>query len=569
MRLLNPAFMTALAFVSVAFSISPLTAYSQAQTQPRSQFPSQVQAQAQTQTQTPLNAAQVEATMKTASQFMLDKVSYRGAFVWSYLPDFSRQWGELEARRSMIWMQPPGTASVGHLFLDAYNSTGDEFYYAAAERVAGAIIFAQHPSGGWNYLADFAGEAALKDWYATIGKHAWRLEEFQHYYGNATFDDAGTAEAAKFLLRLYMAKLDPKYRPPLDKAIDFILNSQYPMGGWPQRFPLMHDHPAHNQADYTSFITFNDDVAAENIDFLLMCYQALGEARVREPVIRAMNAFIVTQMGAPQLGWSLQYTPELQPAGARSYEPKSLHTPTTADNIRLLIQFYRMTGETKFLARIPEAIEWLESLKLPVKPEYEGRTHASFIELGTNRALFTHRRGSNVANGEYYVDYQAGNMLAHYKSAARVDTQGLRREYDEALVLSPEQAVAGSPLQAMGEIRLPAFFTLGKVSVSDLNFRAQKAGESIDLAAQAAALISGLNAEGYWPTPLYYTTNAYRGPIPAKNSKANPTQAYSATMVGDEWDTSPYPVENPVMGISTGAYIKNMGVLIQYLQQQQ
>ncbi len=38
-------------------------------------------------------------------------------------------------------------------------------------------------------------------------------------------------------------------------------------------------------------------------------------------------------------------------------------------------------------------------------------------------------------------------------------------------------------------------------------------------------------------------------------------------MVGDEWDTSPYPTASPEMGISTGAYIKNMGVLIQYLQQ--
>lgn len=514
------------------------------------------------------SVTEVKTTMKLASQFMLDKVSYRGAFVWSYLPDFSRQWGELEARRSMIWIQPPGTATVGHLFLDAYNATGDEYYYSAAERVAGAIIFAQHPSGGWNYLADFAGEAALKDWYATIGKHAWRLEEFQHYYGNATFDDAGTAEAAKFLLRLYSAKLDPKYRPALDKVIDFVLKSQYPVGGWPQRFPLMHDHPGKNQPDYTSFITFNDDVAAENIDFLLMCYQVLGESRVREPVIRAMNVFLTTQMGAPQPGWSLQYTPELQPAGARSYEPKSLHAPTTADNIRMLIQFYRMTGETKFLARIPEAIEWLESLKLPVKPEYEGRSHASFIELGTNRALFTHRRGSNITNGEYYVDYQAKHMLAHYKSAARVDTDRLRREYAQALALSPEQAVVGSPLHAMGEIRLPAFFTLGKVSVSDLNFRAQKPDQSADISAQARALIEGLNPQGYWPTPLYYTTNPYRGPVPGEKKNIPPTEAFAATMVGDEWDTSPYPVETPVMGISTAAYIKNMGVLIQYLQQQ-
>ena len=59
---------------------------------------------------------------------------------------------------------------------------------------------AQHPSGGWNYIHDFAGEASLKQWYDTIGKNGWRLEEFQHYYGIATFDDAGTAVASQFLL---------------------------------------------------------------------------------------------------------------------------------------------------------------------------------------------------------------------------------------------------------------------------------------------------------------------------------------------------------------------------------
>jgi PelA/Pel-15E family pectate lyase len=506
---------------------------------------------------------QTKNTMKVASQFMLDKVSYRGGFVWSYLPDFSRQWGELEARRSMIWIQPPGTASVGHLFLDAYHATGDEFYYAAAERVAGAIIYAQHPSGGWNYVADFGGEAALREWYSTIGKNAWRLEEFQHYYGNATFDDVGTAEAAKFLLRLYVEKLDPKYRPSLDKAIDFMLASQYPIGGWPQRFPLMHDHPSKDNADYSSFITFNDDVAAENIDFLLMCYQVLGEARVREPVIRAMNSFLVTQMGQPQPGWALQYTPELIPAGARSYEPRSLHTPTTAENIQQLIKFYRMTGETKFLARIPEALAWLEGLKLPAKPEYEGRSHPSFIEPGTNKALFTHRRGANVSNGEYYVDYTPGNMLAHYKSASTINVAKLRAAYQEVLALKPDDVTASSPLKMMDNITLPRYFTLGKVSVSDLNFRAQKAPEVKNLTDQVALLVAGLNQQGYWPTPLYYTTNPYKGTAPI--IKAN--NDYAATMVGDEWDTSPYPVENPVMGISTGAYISNMGVLIQYLQQ--
>jgi PelA/Pel-15E family pectate lyase len=509
-----------------------------------------------------ISSEQVTSTMKTASQFMLEKASYRGGFVWSYLPDFSRQWGELEANRTMIWIQPPGTASVGHLFLDAYHATNDEYYYVAAEKVANAIIHAQDSSGGWNYVADFAGEKSLKKWYATIGKHAWRLEEFQHYYGNATFDDSGTAEAAKFLLRLYLEKSDKKYRVALNRAIDFILNSQYPIGGWPQRFPLKFDHPYRDHPDYSSFITFNDDVAAENIDFLLMCYQTLHEKRVREPIIRAMNSFLVTQQGQPQPGWALQYTVELEPAAARSYEPKSLHTPTTAENILQLIKFYHLTGDSKFLARIPEALDWLESLEVKDKSLLEGRSHPSFVELKTDKAIYTHRRGSNVVNGEYYADYTQGNMLAHYKSAAKINVAALRQAYQAALATPSVKASQQSPLNEHIKLTLPKFFTIGKVSFSDLNFRAQINKEPSSLIEETTQLINSLNQEGYWPTPLYYTTNPYIGHPP----KTLADNHYADTMVGDEWDTSPYPTENPVMGISTAAFIKNMGVLIQYLQ---
>ena len=68
-------------------------------------------------------------TMKRATTFMVEKVSTNGGYVWSYLPDLSRRWGEMEARPTMIWIQPPGTATMGHLFLDAYHATGDEYYY--------------------------------------------------------------------------------------------------------------------------------------------------------------------------------------------------------------------------------------------------------------------------------------------------------------------------------------------------------------------------------------------------------------------------------------------------------
>jgi hypothetical protein len=120
--------------------------------------------------------ADVQAAMKRATQFMVDKVSYRGGYLWNYLPDMSRRWGEMEARETMIWLQPPGTSSMGHEFLDAYHATGDEYYYRAAEQVGAALIWGQHPSGGWNYVVDFAGDRSLRDWYDTVGRNAWRLE---------------------------------------------------------------------------------------------------------------------------------------------------------------------------------------------------------------------------------------------------------------------------------------------------------------------------------------------------------------------------------------------------------
>ncbi|MBS1655454.1 MAG: pectate lyase, partial [Bacteroidetes bacterium] len=222
---------------------------------------------------------QAEQAMLKATQFMMDSVSTHGGFVWYYLPDMSRRWGEMEAYKTMIWVQDGGTISVGHMLLDAYNVTHDEYYYQAAEKAANAMIWGQSNSGGWNYLIDFAGDNSLKEWYATIGKNGWRLEEFQHYYGNDTYDDDVSSDAARFLLRMYLEKLDPKYKPALDKAIEFVLKSQYPNGGWPQRYPLMYDFAKAGHPDYTSFYTFNDDVIWQNVLFLIQCYETLGEKR--------------------------------------------------------------------------------------------------------------------------------------------------------------------------------------------------------------------------------------------------------------------------------------------------
>lgn len=497
--------------------------------------------------------------LKRAARFMRERVAYRGGYVWSYASDFSRRWGEMEAFPTMIWIQPPGTATVGHLYLDCFHATRDEFYYQAAMDVAEGLIAAQHPAGGWNYLYDFAGEESTRRWYDTIGKNGWRLEEFHHYYGNATFDDAGTSEASQFLLRLYLERRARSLREPLDRAVRFVLDSQYENGGWPQRYPRV-DGGLHGRPDYTHQITFNDDVAGENIKFLLMVYQTLGDERALAAIRKAMDIFIATQQPAPQAGWGLQHDAQtLRPIGARTYEPDALTTHTTATNIGQLLNFYEWTGEERFIARVPEALAWLDSVRLAdADVRVAGRHYPTFIEIGTNRARINHRRGSNVVSGAYYWDYNPEKPITHYSQWRNLNVAALRERYERLRTADRAQLAAGSPFNPRPDFRLPRFFTTQNIEVSDMTSNRGSGDIERPSAERAQELISSLNAEGYWPTPLAATSQPYIGDGPATPTPGD----FSQTLVGDQYDTSPFVTQDPATGISTGTFIQNMSSLL-------
>ncbi|MBC7767743.1 MAG: pectate lyase [Phycisphaerales bacterium] len=493
--------------------------------------------------------------MKRAARFMRERVAYRGGYVWSYAADFSRRWGEMEAYPTMIWIQPPGTATVGHLFLDCFHATRDEFYYQAAMDVAEGLIAAQHPAGGWNYLHDFAGEESARRWYDTIGKNGWRLEEFHHYYGNATFDDAGTSEASQFLLRLYLERRARKLRQPLERAILFVLDSQYENGGWPQRYPR------HSEEEgYVREITFNDDVAGENIKFLLMAHQTLADDRALPAIRRAMEIFLATQQLAPQAGWGLQHDVEtLAPLAARTYEPEALATHTTATNIGQLLNFYEWTRDGRFIARVPEALAWLDSVRLPdAQVRVAGRHYPTFIELRTNRARINHRRGSNAGSGEYYWDHDPAKPITHYSQWRALDVEALRARYDRLRTADPALLAAASPFNRRPNFRLPRFFTTQNIEVSDMTSNRGAGSAGPPSAERARELIATLNADGYWPTPLSATSQPFVGDAPAQPTPGD----FSQTLVGDRYDTSPFVTQEPVTGISTGAFIQNMSSLL-------
>lgn len=493
-------------------------------------------------------------TMKDATEFMVEKVSTEGGYLWYYLPDFSRRWGEMEAYPSMIWLQNPGTISMGHMFLDAYHLTDDEYYYNAAIMVAQAIIKGQHEEGGWNYLIDFAGEASIQKWYNTIGKNGWRLEEFQHYYGNCTFDDDVTPEAARYLLRIYLEKLDPAIKPALNKAINFILKSQYPVGAWPQRYPLRYDFINKGHPDYTSYYTFNDDVIWENIQFLVQCYHSLGDDKYLEPIKKGMQFYILSQdtCGA----WGQQLTMDLKVAGARTYEPAAFLPSTTCENAFLLLKFYQYTGDTMFLAGVPKAIKWLEKTKLP-DDKIEGlRTHPTFVDAETQKAVYLHRKGSNVKYGCYYMDENDQHLLRHYYGKARIPLANLKEEYVRIKSLSKEEATKDSPLR-MAPISDTEDKKLVYYNIKENNYPFEVTEERVQ------QVINALDDQNRWLTTRAYISNPYIG----EGKFSDSTDLYAETMVGDSTDTSPYENTTSQLYISTREYLRNMMILKRYLEQ--
>ena len=495
---------------------------------------------------------EAEQTMLRATQFMVEKVSMNGGYVWYYMPDFSRQWGEMEAYKTMIWLQHPGTISMGHLFLDAYRATGNEYYYQSAQKTANAIIWGQSNEGGWNYMIDFAGDRSMKQWYNTIGKNGWRLEEFQHYYGNSTFDDDITSDAARFLLRMYLEKLDPTYKPALEKAISFILKSQYSNGGWPQRYPLKYDFNKQGHPDYTSFYTFNDDVIWENTHFLIQCYLSLGEERFLDPIRRGMDFYVISQDGCG--AWGQQLNMSMETAGARTYEPAAFLPSTTCENAMLLLKFYQYTGDKKYIARIPDAIKWLEETKLPADQVDGYRDHSTFVEVGTNKAIYVHRKGSNVKYGTYYVDYNDDNLLAHYGGKCRVQLDELKAEYKRLLVLLPEEATKDSPLKP--EQFIDSGSPQSYYDLNRYNFP-MKVDEKMTV-----EIIRSLDSQNRWLSKHASISHPYMG----DGQKQEPTDEFASTNVGDETDTSPYRDPSDQEYIATGEYIKNMKMLINYIQ---
>jgi Pectic acid lyase len=363
--------------------------------------------------------ADVRAAMHRATEFMTSKVAVNGGYVYRVSADLKQREGEGKATPTEIWVQPPGTPTVGLAFLRAWQATREDIHLKAARDSAAALIYGQLKSGGWTDRVDFDAD----------GKHA---DQYRNGKGRAkgknysTLDDDKTQAALRFLIELdrELKFEDEAIHESVQFALDALLEAQLANGGFPQGWSkpvepgiaVKASYPEYDWRtegrfkNYWDFPTLNDGLAGTVTETLELAYQTYKDERYRDAMIRFGDFLILAQMPEPQPGWAQQYNNQMQPMWARKFEPPSVVGSESQDVIEALLFLHRTTGEKRFLDPIPAAIAWLKRSQLP-----DGQI-ARFYELQTNRPLY-------FVKDSYELTYSDNKLPTHYgfKGKSRVD----------------------------------------------------------------------------------------------------------------------------------------------------
>lgn len=244
-----------------------------------------------------------------------------------------------------------------------------------ARAVADAVVTFQTPAGGWSKnqdrrIARLPGQRFSND-AETMEQNPANFDapadRFWTFVG--TLDNNATWSEMRFLAKVAAHAPGPEgdaWRAGVIKGVHYLLNAQYPNGGWPQIWPL--------EGGFHDSITFNDNAVAQAA--MLLRDVAHGtdgfdfvptelEVRAAEATKKAIDVILAAQVryGGRVMGWPQQVEPmRLVPTSARNYEPRSVASGETTDILIFLMGEPNPTPEMK--AAIRAGIEWLQSTRV-------------------------------------------------------------------------------------------------------------------------------------------------------------------------------------------------------------
>lgn len=374
--------------------------------------------------------------MLRASAYFAENVATHGGYVYFYSLDLSERFGEGRATRDQIWVQPPGTPTVGMAFLDAYEATGERAFLRHAVNATRALVKGQLQSGGWTNAIDFDPNGSLAADYRRMrgGRK-----------NNSSLDDDQTTAALELVHRTNDiltihdhgdAAAHADIRETARTATASLLDAQHAAGSFPQVWdgPVVDIPPAaasYPDDDwrtegrvkaYWDLPTLNDNVGGNVARLMIRLFRKTGSPTLRERLERLAEFFVAAQMPMPQPGWAQQYRVTMQPAWARKFEPPAIASDETQEAIDTLIDLAETLQDDRWLRPIPAALGWLQQSRLP-----DGSL-ARYYELRTNRPLYMRREGKI-----YSLTYSDRDLPDHYGWKIQDRTAALAKRYGRAV----------------------------------------------------------------------------------------------------------------------------------------
>lgn len=292
----------------------------------------------------------------------------------------------------------------------------DQPSYAPTQvrEIAANLLLFQRANGGWP--KDY-------DMLAVLTEEQQQLIRGSRERDDTSYDNHTTHPQVEYLARAFTQLGDPAWRGACERGIDFLLASQYPHGGFPQRWP--------NPKGIGALITFNDGVmmgvlgvlrAAATPEPHFAWLDARRRERAREAVARGIECLLRCQIRAGETltGWGQQHDPvTFATTGARTFELPCISPADTVDVVRFLMRIER--PDPPVVRAIEAAVAWLEATRLTgIRVERITAAKAEFfrhdtehdvvvladpaapplwarqVEVGTNRPIFASRDGVKV-----------------------------------------------------------------------------------------------------------------------------------------------------------------------------
>jgi len=225
---------------------------------------------------------------------------------------------------------------------------------------------------------------------------------------DSTIDNGATFTQLSFLARVVTAQHLERHRESFLKGLDYLLQAQYPNGGWPQFYPDL--------TGYYKHITYNDDAMIGVMKLLRDVADARPvyafvdkerRERARSAVEKGIECILKTQVivNGKRTVWCAQHDEvTLAPAAARTFEVASLSGGESVGIVRFLMSIEDPSPAV--VEAIDAAVAWFEQSQLKgikwvengtdrvvVQDPNGGPIWARFYEIGSNRPIFAGRDG--------------------------------------------------------------------------------------------------------------------------------------------------------------------------------